>query len=91
MIIDFMMKIIYSHLIDLCFQIWVEAIKNGMAENSFSSREKELQSYEVSLLLLHVVQEVQVRRSRKMVTKEDDGGFGKVQDMDEDVRGLLRF
>jgi hypothetical protein len=62
-----------------------------MAENSFSSREKEVQSYEVSLLLLHDVQEVQVRRSRKMVTKEDDGGVGKVQEMDEDVRGLLRF
>ena len=62
-----------------------------MAENSFSSREKEVQSYKVSLLLLHDVQEVQVRRGRKMVTKEDDGGVGKVQEMDEDVRGLLRF
>ena len=62
-----------------------------MAENSFSSREKEVQSYEVSLLLLHDVQEVQVRRGRKMVTKEDDGGVGKVQEMDEDDRGLLRF
>ena len=62
-----------------------------MAENSLSSREKEVQSYEVSLLLLHDVQEVQVRRGRKMVTKEDDGGVGKVQEMDEDDRGLLRF
>ena len=62
-----------------------------MAENSFSSREKEVQSYKVSLLLLHDVQEVQVRRGRKMVTKEDDGGVGKVQEMDEDDRGLLRF
>ena len=44
-----------------------------------------------SLLLLRDVQEVQVRRSRKLVTKEDDGGFGKVQEMDEDDRGLLRF
>ena len=26
-----------------------------------------------------------------MVTKEDDGGVGKVQEMDEDVRGLLEF
>ena len=62
-----------------------------MAENSFSSREKEVQSNKVSLLLLHDVQEVQVRRGRKMVTKEDDGGVGKVQEMDEDDRGLLRF
>ena len=62
-----------------------------MAENSFSSREKEVQSYEVSLLLLHDVQEVRVRRSRKMVTKEDDGGFGKVQEMDEDFRGYFDF
>ena len=62
-----------------------------MAENSFSSREKEVQSYKVSLLLLHDVQEVRVKRSRKMVTKEDDGGVGKVQEMDEDDRGLLRF
>jgi hypothetical protein len=43
----------------------------------------------VSLLLLHDVQEVQVRRSRRMVTKEDDGGVGKVHKMDEDVRVLI--
>ena len=38
-----------------------------MAENCFHSREKEVQSYEVSLLLLYDVQEVRVGRSRKMV------------------------
>jgi hypothetical protein len=26
-----------------------------------------------------------------LLTKEDNGGVGKVQEMDEDVRGLLQF
>jgi hypothetical protein len=56
-----------------------------------SAPERKRYKVKVSLLLLHVVQEVQVRRGRKMVTKEDDGGVGKVQEMDEDDRGLLRF
>ena len=56
-----------------------------------SAQERKRYKVKVSLLLLHVVQEVQVRRGRKMVTKEDDGGVGKVQEMDEDDRGLLRF